>query len=182
MITVATSPAATAPPTMNRSANALLTPCALMIPRAPGTQRDVRDADVETLKGEGVEQRREGRHQHCDQPHRAGAAPSAGMSYDRHKFSTSVVRRPSLRSETTPMISAQLLGFSCRSAFAELLLFRMEDRRGVGDRPISSGYRNDAMRIDTGGVSICRGQSTCPGDGSDIAGTELDGREASHRT
>ena len=38
MITVATSPAATAPPTMNRSANALLTPCALMIPRAPATK------------------------------------------------------------------------------------------------------------------------------------------------
>ena len=32
MITVATSPATTAPPTMNRSANALLTPCAIMTP------------------------------------------------------------------------------------------------------------------------------------------------------
>ncbi|MGY2909097.1 hypothetical protein [Bradyrhizobium sp. URHC0002] len=27
------------------------------------------------------------------------------------------------------------------------------------DHPITSGYRNDAMRIDTGGVSICRGDS-----------------------
>ena len=35
MITVATSPATTAPPTMNRSANALVTPCAIMTPRAP---------------------------------------------------------------------------------------------------------------------------------------------------
>jgi len=43
----------------------------------------------------------------------------------------------------------------------------------VGDRPITSGYRNDARRIDTGGVSICRGRFTCPGDGSDVAGTGL---------
>ena len=35
MITVATSPATTAPPTINRSANALVTPCAIMTPRAP---------------------------------------------------------------------------------------------------------------------------------------------------
>src|SRR5215472_16146487 len=35
MITVATSPATTAPPTMNRSANALVTPCAIMTPPAP---------------------------------------------------------------------------------------------------------------------------------------------------
>jgi len=28
----------------------------------------------------------------------------------------------------------------------------------VVDRPITSGHRNDAMRIDTGGVSICRGR------------------------
>jgi len=43
----------------------------------------------------------------------------------------------------------------------------------VGDRPITSGYRNDARRIDTGGVSICRGRTTCPGDGSDVALTGL---------
>src|SRR5262249_39141131 len=34
MITVATSPARTAPPTINRSASALLTPCAIMTARA----------------------------------------------------------------------------------------------------------------------------------------------------
>jgi hypothetical protein len=28
----------------------------------------------------------------------------------------------------------------------------------VVDRPITSGYRNDAMRIDTGDVSLCRGR------------------------
>ena len=40
MITVATSPATTAPPTMNRSANAFLTPCAIMTPRAPAEAAD----------------------------------------------------------------------------------------------------------------------------------------------
>src|SRR5215469_6473314 len=38
MITVATSPATTAPPTINRSANALLTPCAIMTSRAPAAR------------------------------------------------------------------------------------------------------------------------------------------------
>jgi hypothetical protein len=38
MITVATIPATTAPPTMNRSANALLTPCAIMTARAPAAR------------------------------------------------------------------------------------------------------------------------------------------------
>jgi len=41
-------------------------------------------------------------------------------------------------------------------------LFWIEDRHRVVDRPITSGYRNDAMRIDAGGVSICRGRFTCP--------------------
>jgi hypothetical protein len=36
-------------------------------------------------------------------------------------------------------------------------LFRIENRYGVGDRPITSGYRNDAVRIAARGVSICRG-------------------------
>jgi hypothetical protein len=35
-------------------------------------------------------------------------------------------------------------------------LFTIEDRHWVFDGPITSGYRTDAMRIDTGGVSICR--------------------------
>jgi hypothetical protein len=30
----------------------------------------------------------------------------------------------------------------------------------VGDRPITSGYGNDARRIDTGGVSIAAGHDT----------------------
>src|SRR5215831_18636254 len=38
MINVATSPATTAPPTMNRSANALLTPCAIMTSRPPAAR------------------------------------------------------------------------------------------------------------------------------------------------
>jgi len=38
MITVATSPARTAPPTINRSASALLTPCAIMTARAPAAR------------------------------------------------------------------------------------------------------------------------------------------------
>jgi hypothetical protein len=35
----------------------------------------------------------------------------------------------------------------------------------VVDRPITSGYRNDATRIDTGGVSICRGDSLAQATG-----------------
>ena len=34
----------------------------------------------------------------------------------------------------------------------EAPLFSIEDRQRVVDRPITSGYRNDAMRIDTGGI------------------------------
>jgi hypothetical protein len=64
----------------------------------------VRDADVETLKGEGVEQRSERRHQHFEPPHSAGVAPSPGMSCDRHKFSTSNVGETQPHSERTPMI------------------------------------------------------------------------------
>jgi hypothetical protein len=40
------------------------------------------------------------------------------------------------------------------------------------DRPITCGYRNDAMRIDIEGVSVGAG-SLGQGDGSDIAGTGL---------
>jgi hypothetical protein len=40
--------------------------------------------------------------------------------------------------------------------------FLIEARHRVVDRPIISGYRNDAMRIDTRGVSTCR--VSCHGD------------------
>ena len=40
MIQVATNPAATAPATRNRSANASPTPCAIMITRAPDARRE----------------------------------------------------------------------------------------------------------------------------------------------
>ncbi|MGB7836224.1 MAG: hypothetical protein WBL84_28900, partial [Xanthobacteraceae bacterium] len=44
-------------------------------------------------------------------------------------------------------------------------MFSIEDRRRMVDRPITFGYRNDAMRIDTGGVSICQDRFIGPGDG-----------------
>jgi hypothetical protein len=43
-----------------------------------------------------------------------------------------------------------------------LFLFCIEDGRRVVDRPITSGYRNDAMRIAARGVSICRGPIHLP--------------------
>jgi hypothetical protein len=45
----------------------------------------------------------------------------------------------------------------------------IEDMYRVVVRPITSGYRNDAMRIDIGGVSICK----VLGGGSDTAATGL---------
>jgi hypothetical protein len=44
-------------------------------------------------------------------------------------------------------------------------LFSIEDEHRVVGRPITSGYRNDAMRIDhldTGRVSICHGRFIGP--------------------
>jgi hypothetical protein len=35
----------------------------------------------------------------------------------------------------------------------------------VGDGPITAGYRNDAMRIDTGRASICRADSLAQATG-----------------
>src|SRR5262249_57939254 len=57
-------------------------------------RRDARDAGVEALKGEGVEQRRERRRQHWEPPHGAGVAPGPAMSCDRHDSSLSVASTP----------------------------------------------------------------------------------------
>jgi hypothetical protein len=49
-------------------------------------------------------------------------------------------------------------------------LFSIEDGHRVVDRPITSGYRNDAMQVDhldTGGVSMCPGRFMSPGGRSD---------------
>jgi hypothetical protein len=55
-------------------------------------------------------------------------------------------------------------------------LFSIEDGHRVVDRPITSGYRNDAMRIDQlyteGGFDLPR-RFIGPGNRSDTAGTGL---------
>jgi len=58
----------------------------------------------------------------------------------------------------------------------EAPLFSIEDGHRAVDRPITSGYRNDAMRIDRldgRGGFICRGRFIGAGDRSDTAGAGL---------
>ncbi|MGK7062836.1 hypothetical protein AB4853_40980 [Bradyrhizobium sp. 1050_B9_N1_2] len=66
---------------------------------------------------------------------------------------------------------AILLGSQLRDRFGGVpvgrhspysVLCYIEDMYRVVDRPITSSYRNDAMRIDTGGVSICQVDSVAP--------------------
>jgi len=73
---------------------------------------------------------------------------------------------------------AILLGSQLRDRFRVIPVGRhspysvvcyIEDMYRVVVRPITSGYRNDAMRIDIGGVSICK----VLGGGSETAATGL---------